>query len=81
MFGKNVLDTQKWLEQKLERSSDVENSSLRTASIDAKIMYIKSVCTGETINQYIIKPFFNTGKLDDYEQYLRSFPSCKEPKG
>lgn len=73
-------EIKQWIKNKLSLSSDFESGEMKTSEMKAQIFFIKSICKEDSIQKYIISPFFKTEKIEGYVRYIRSFPGYKEPK-
>ncbi|MDD9270096.1 spore germination protein [Paenibacillus sp. GCM10023248] len=68
-----------WLLDKLGPSDDLEHRTMRSAELEAEILFISNVCDNNIIRDEIISPFFHMKSLHEYENYLLSFPRSGKP--
>ncbi|USB33998.1 spore germination protein [Paenibacillus sp. YPG26] len=67
----------KWFQEKLSKSSDVEQRSLGNSDQQVNLMYLRSVSDSKVVNQYIIRPYYEMEEEGVYEKYIASFPGSK----
>lgn len=66
------------LEEKLHASDDFTDKSLTKNGHSVPICYIGTLCDHDLINKFILLPFYEFSKVEDFVNYIQALPSTKE---
>lgn len=77
IFFTKELTMKEWLLEQLSSSSDLVFKNIQSDNKKGELLYIKSLCDENKIQELIIKPFYEANKKE-LENYLRSLPNKKE---
>ncbi|WP_409291624.1 spore germination protein [Peribacillus sp. SCS-37] len=75
-----VEQIKKWLREKMTDCIDLEDRELSLKDKGATLIYLKSVTDSNVIYRFLITPFFETDSIQDFEDFVTSFPAATEPK-
>lgn len=70
----------KYLQEHFKNAGDIEQREMRNEDEYVLLIYLKSICDPVVINENLVDRFYELNALDNYEQFIRSFPSSLVPK-
>ncbi|MBS4175142.1 spore germination protein [Bacillus sp. FJAT-49736] len=72
--------TFEYLKLQLNGSADAKIQPLKKSNEQIYLIYMKSLCDGDKIQQLLVKPFFEMHATEEYSYYLQSLADFKEFK-
>ncbi|MBD2847102.1 spore germination protein [Paenibacillus sp. IB182496] len=69
-----LLEEIRWIEDQLGSQPDVVAQEIRTGDIEARLVYVCSLCNEKLLNEQVLRPLFAIGKQSEFESYLLSLP-------
>ncbi|MFI2857202.1 spore germination protein [Paenibacillus sp. JSM ZJ436] len=73
-------DTLQWLQQQLEEMGDKEVCTLSSGEEQLSMVYLKSMTDPSLIQEQLVNRFYEMDSLEQYQQYMDSFPSIQQPQ-
>ncbi|MBO2944703.1 spore germination protein [Paenibacillus sp. F411] len=73
-------DTLQWLQQQLEEMGDKEVCTLSSGEEQLSMVYLKSMTDPSLIQEQLVNRFYEMNSLEQYQQYMDSFPSIQQPQ-
>ncbi|MEH7097464.1 spore germination protein [Neobacillus vireti] len=76
MFGKQnqVTQVKKVLEENFKDTDDCVFRQVDNGEEEFEMIFLKSVIDNNKVQELLIKPFFEIGKIETYEKYVQSLP-------
>ncbi|NMO94496.1 spore germination protein [Paenibacillus lemnae] len=76
----HAQQTREWLLKQLENVGDKEECTLSIGQDQAVLIYLKTMTDPITVQEQLVNRFYELNDLDQYHNFVSSFPSVKEAK-
>lgn len=70
----------KYLQEHFKKAADIQQVEMKNENEYVLLIYLKSICDPVAIDENLVDRFYELKSLDEYEQFIRSFPASTVPQ-